>query len=87
MIDLENKECLHAYMLFNGKNITEAHLYDLYYETGFRDIPYISEIIDRRKNYAEHYKYCPYCGSKLDYKHFRKMVYATIDALNGGVIE
>lgn len=67
----------HAYMLYAGKNISEADLYHLELETGMtrggKVIPPIWEIVDRRKNHAIHYKYCPHCGEKLNWRRFREM--------------
>jgi hypothetical protein len=76
---MDKKECLHYYMLYNGKNISEAHLYDLSYSTGIKEIPPLYKIVDRRTRYAEHYVYCPKCGSKLDWNKFKRMADAHWD--------
>ena len=72
---MDKMDCLHVYMLYNGKLITEAHLYDLAHSTGINNIEPLYQIVDRRKNLAKHFKYCPLCGIKLNWEKFRKMAY------------
>lgn len=33
-----------------------------------------SSYLDKRRNIATHYKFCPYCGEKLDYESIKRLV-------------
>lgn len=86
------KECDHAYFLYDGENISLSDFYDLELKSGVGRInerdeiewihPFLSHIIDRRRNYAEHYTFCPYCGIKLNWKDVKEACYAYEEASN-----
>lgn len=72
--------CGHRYLLYKDKLIGEDELYDFVDVNVIQpvgvELPTYHEIIDRRKNHATHFKFCPLCGDKLDWSRFKRMANA-----------
>lgn len=70
-------------MVYDGELIGEADLHDLAIRTGIGDIEPLYKVVDRRRSLAIHFKYCPKCGSKLNWRRFQSIAYEEWDASVG----
>ncbi len=62
---------------YGGSEITEELMFGnvdcpIYTKDGMRVIGLISEYMDKRRNLATVYEYCPRCGCELNQKKFKK---------------
>lgn len=84
---MKKQDCWHYYMVYDGKLIGEADLHDLAMNTGIGNVEPLYKVVDRRRSLAYHFKHCPECGIKLNWKKFQKMAYVEWDTSVGDINE
>lgn len=82
-------ECVYGVTL-GGHEITETLLsgnidFPKYRKGETLIIGTMTDYLDRRKNLATHYEFCPYCGEKLDRKKIKEVAKAVDDYFGANI--
>ena len=85
-------ECVYGVIAETAQEISVTDLCNLrstpcYMKKGRKVIGLISDYLDRRRNLATHYVYCPYCGKKLDRNFIKEYAYGVEESLYGILFE